>query len=140
MDAILWKKLSGAHLYRKNGSLIFCDGCDLIIGSLNESGYKNINLGFICRCNPDRLRRIEILRDKDHGNGRKGVLKKRNGKFECTECGMPLLSIAEERIMACVFDVRCRCGADYGSKNFQKNRLDETVERLKKERKEQKKQ
>lgn len=133
MEPILWRKLNGTHLYRKNGSLIFCDGCNRIIGSLNGSGYKNINLGFICKCNPDKLRRIEILRDESRSDTVKGVLKSRNGKFVCTECGMPLLSIAEERVMACVFDVKCCCGADYGSKNFQKNRLDETVERLKKE-------
>ncbi len=127
------KKLNGAKLLAPNGSLVFCENCEKVVGSINKSGYRYINFIFICTCG--MCGRVEIIRD-GHKNGISQHLNRMpkvvNGVCCCRECDNPLLSVKEESVYNFSFFTECICGEKYDTKPSFNKRLGETLRILKK--------
>ncbi len=123
------RKIKAAHMLHPNGSLVFCDGCEKIVGSINEFGYRYINLKFICNCG--NCGKIEITKKGHSGEPEMAVNKmprvSRIKLFSCVKCRKPLFSMIDGRTRTYSFYAECMCGKRYDTKpNFDK-RLGETL-------------
>ncbi len=129
------KKIRGAHLLQSEGSLIFCDTCEKIIGSINTGGYNYIKLLFLCTC--DNYGSIEIIKGGHEeicdADVHKMPGEKRIGMLYCEDCNTPLLSVIEERIKNYSFSMECVCGQKYDRKPKFEKRFGELIELYKKE-------
>ena len=129
------RKIKGAHLLQPDGSLIFCDVCDKIVGSINAKGYNYIKLSFLCSC--DNHGSIEITRDGHsvplENNIRKMPVRKRLGMLCCADCDISLFSVIEERVKNYSFSAECICGRKYDMKPQSHKRFGELIELYKKE-------
>ncbi len=124
------RRIKGVHLLQSEGSLIFCDTCEKIIGSINAEGYNYVNLTFLCTC--DNCGRIEIIK-----GGRKEICdtdvhkmpsEKRIGMLYCEDCNTPLLSMIEGRTKNYSFVIECVCGEKYDRKPKFEKRFGELIE------------
>lgn len=130
------RKIRGLFTLSKSGSLVFCKECKRIVGSINEKGYRYINLVIDCRC---QLRGdLEIITEKSTSNQYEAVRHMpmaKNGVAVCKNCGTPMFSVIEERVEGYSFYVECICGEKYDLKPTFPKRLGETLEKIKKSRK-----
>jgi len=132
---ITYKSVVGARLLRANGGLVYCDNCEKIVGSINDTGYNFMMLVFCCTCGNYGC--IEISRNKMRYNSDfrvNNVPKTKRVICSCVACDENLFSIFEDRIENYSFFVECRCGEQYDIKpNFEK-RLGETLRLFKQAR------
>lgn len=129
---------SGAYLLAKNGGLLFCSACQKIVGSVNRDGYRFIRISFVCTCNADEMRFIEISRGDEYierGTAKRKMPTAEDGVYLCKKCRTPMFSMIENRVHTYVFAVRCQCGEDYDMKTQFGKRLGETVKLLKNRKK-----
>ena len=126
-------KINNAVLLKKGGSLIFCNDCNRIVGSINENAYSYININFDCSCNTMVRHSVEIMKKeytlKNVGNAPK---LSAFGLYSCKKCNTPLLSIVKDRVTSFSFHVKCSCGEIYDKKDVVEKRLGETLDRIKK--------
>ncbi len=126
----------GLKTLSKNGSLIFCENCEKILGSINVQGYRYINLSISCNC--DAFGSLEIATAKSTSDPYKNVNRmprSKNGISVCKKCGKAMFGIIDERVKGYSFYVECTCGEKYDLKSTFSNRLGETLEVIKKSRK-----
>ncbi len=127
--------IKGLKTLKKSGSLIFCDKCDTILGSINEKGYRYINLGISCGCEVDMLASLEITLPESTSNPYEPVYrmpKMEKGIAVCEKCGTPMFGIIDDRVENYSFYVECVCGEKYDLRSTFPNRLGETLEQIKK--------
>ncbi|MBE7023402.1 MAG: hypothetical protein IJ285_00210 [Clostridia bacterium] len=128
------RKVSGARLLHANGSMVFCENCEKVVGSINQMSYKYINLIFLCTCG--NCGRIEISRGKNKNDISVQLNKmpsiRRKGVCCCTKCDTPLFSTVENALQNYFFFVECNCGEKYDTKPTFDKRLGETMELYKK--------
>ncbi len=128
--------IKGLMTLTKDGSLIFCKNCERIIGSINEKGYRYINLAIDCGCHS--FGTLEFVKAKSTSNQFEAVgcmPTIKNGVAVCSKCGTPIFSVIDERVKGYSFYAECVCGEKYDLKSTFPNRLGETLEVLKKSRK-----
>lgn len=127
-------KISGARFLSSGGSLVFCDRCGIIIGSVNRYGYKYLYITFDCNCGNHG--EIKIIRDghlNDQENPIYKAPKTRLGTFVCTKCDTPLISIIKGRVQYSYY-IECICGEKYDSQPSFDKRLGETLKAFKKQK------
>jgi hypothetical protein len=124
-------EISGLSLLSKTGSLIFCEKCEKIIGSINKSGYKYINIVLTCSCG--NFGAIEISK-----NGRSYRQEKvdktpneRSGVAVCKNCDTAIFGIIDWRVQNYSFFAECKCGEKYDTRCAIEKRLGETARLLK---------
>lgn len=121
------------HTLKKSGSLIFCDSCNMIIGSINIASYENLCLHINCSCGTKgalQFSKTEILERKSV-NRTPAYL---NGVYTCSKCNTPLLSVIYSRVKNYSFYVECICGEIYDYPIEHHNPLSETLNRFKQEK------
>ncbi len=120
----------------KTGSLVFCENCKRILGSINEKGYRYINLSINCNCDCDEMGSLEIVTEASTSDLYEAVNrmpKSKNGLAVCGKCGMPMFGIIDDRVKGYSFYVECVCGEKYDLKSTFPQRLGETLDTIKKE-------
>ncbi len=128
--------IKGLKTLNKNGSLIFCENCEKILGSINQRGYRYINLGISCTC--DGFGSFEIATAKstsDPYDMVNNMPKTENGIAVCQKCGTHMFGIIDKRVKSYSFYVECVCGAKYDLRSTFPDRLGETLDNIKKSRK-----
>ena len=126
-------KIFGARFLSNGGSLIFCENCDKIVGSVNKSGYKYLNLAFICTCG--NFGNIEVIRDgrfNDITRQIRKTPKTKSGVYVCPQCDIPLISMIDERLQNYSYYIECVCGERFDTKPSFDKRLGETLKTIKK--------
>lgn len=126
-------KIFGARFLSNGGSLIFCGNCDKIVGSVNKSGYKYLNLAFICTCG--NFGNIEVVRDGHVNDITKQIRKTpktKLGVYVCPKCDIPLISMIDERVQNYSYYIECVCGERFDTKPGFDKRLGETLKAFKK--------
>ncbi len=124
-------KKSGLHTLSRNGSLIFCDNCEKILGSSNKDAYKYMNVSIVCTCG--NYGSIEVAKPENTSDPSKRVNKMPKEKYGvqiCKRCGRPLLGVISDRVRAYSFYVECVCGEKYDMKSTFSKRLGETMQKL----------
>ncbi len=129
MSRTKFRKVVGAKLLDKNGSLVFCENCEKIVGSINRIGYRYMKIVFSCTCgtygNIEIVKVNSRLGDAKQINKMPGISK---GVCRCTKCDTPLLSMIDSRVLNYSFFAECVCGEAFDTKpNFNK-RLGETLD------------
>ena len=125
-------RLSGVKLLAKGGSLIFCENCQKIVGSINKSGYRYIALEADCCCG--NRWSIEIARPDSSVNPLKRLNRmtdRKDGVHICKKCGEPIFGIVASQVGIYSFYTQCVCGEKYDSKSNSFKRLEETARILK---------
>ncbi len=128
--------VKGLRTLSKNGSLIFCENCEKIVGSINQQGYRYINLGISCSCG--EFGSLEIAKTDSTADPYDSVdrmPKTEKGIAVCKKCGMPLFGVIDGRVKSYSFYVECVCGEKYDLKSTFPDRLGATLESIKKSRK-----
>ena len=129
-------KIDGARFLSNGGSLIFCENCGKIVGSVNKYGYKYLYLLFVCTCGYKG--EIEVIRD-GHFNDYKKLINKapktKLGVFICNKCDTPLISMIDERVQSYTYYTECICGEKFDAKPKFNERLGETLKAYKKMKK-----
>ncbi len=126
-------KLLGIRTLVRDGSIIFCRGCERILGSVNRESYKYIGLNISCSCgNYGKLefKRADSTVDTDEQTGQMPGLK--NGVAVCKKCGVQLFNIIPTRVKGYSCYVECKCGEKYDMVPMQDKRLGETIKLYKK--------
>ncbi len=116
----------------KGGSLIFCENCQKIIGSINKSGYRYIAIEADCLCG--NRWSLEIARPDSTVSSLKRLgcmTDKKNGVHICKKCQMPIFGIVSSQVSTYSFYAECICGEKYDAKNKAFKRLEETARLLK---------
>ena len=124
--------LSGLKLLSKGGSLIFCENCKKIVGSINKSGYRYINISMVCSCG--NYGSLEIRRpdaEVDLLERINRTADEKNGVQTCKKCGNPIFGIIANRVRTYSFYAECICGEKYDQKSNFSKRLGETARLLK---------
>ncbi len=126
-------KLHGVKTLTRGGSIIFCESCDKILGSINKESYRYVKMSFICSCaNYGNLefKTRESTSDSYERVGRMPGLK--NGVAVCKRCGVQLFNAIPTRVKAYSCYVECKCGEKYDLVPTQDMRLGETIKLYKK--------
>lgn len=124
---------SGLRTLSKSGSLIFCDNCEKILGSINKQGYRYINLSLTCSCNYDGI--LEISREDSTSDPFERVNRmpyEKDGLAVCKKCGNVMFGVIPDRLINYSFYVECTCGEKYDIKPTFGKRLGETLEKINK--------
>ena len=124
--------LSGVKLLSKGGSLIFCENCKKIIGSINKNGYRYINISVVCSCG--NYGSVEIARPDstaDPFEKVRNIPNEKNGVQVCQNCETPIFGIIASRVRTYSFYAECICGEKYDLKSNSAKRLGETARLLK---------
>lgn len=127
--------IKNVSLLKKGGSLMFCENCGKIVGSINEKAYSYVYFTFLCSCNTELRHHVEINK---HEYTPKPVNYAPNinnlGVYTCKKCNIPLFSVAEERIRGFSFHIKCICGEIYDKRptSQKRRRLGETLMKFKK--------
>ena len=125
--------LHGVRTLTRGGSIIFCEGCEKILGSINKESYRYIRMSFICTC--DDRANLEFETKESTANpcetvGRMPDLK--NGVAVCKRCGIQLFNVIPTRVKKFSFYAECKCGEKYDMVPNQDRRLGETIKLYKK--------
>ena len=126
-------KVTGLRTLSRSGSLIFCENCDKILGSINKYGSKYIYLSIDCNC--ENIGKAEIYSKDCTLDPSKRIGKmpaEINGVAVCKKCGTQLFNVIDDRVRNYSFYVECSCGERYDLKPSSPKRLGETVKILKK--------
>lgn len=126
-------KLHGVRTLTRGGSIVFCEGCGQILGSVNRVSYRYIKIGFKCSCGDyGRLEfeTRESTSDPYESVGQMPGLK--NGVAVCKKCGVQLFNAIPTRLKGYSFYVECKCGEKYDMVPTQDIRLGETIKLYKK--------
>ena len=124
--------LNGLKLLSKGGSLIFCENCKKIVGSLNKSGYRYINISLVCSCG--NYGNLEIARPDSEANPSRRVNRmpyEKDSVQLCKNCKTPIFGIIANRVRTYSFFAECICGEKYDQKSNSSRRLGETARLLK---------
>lgn len=127
------RNVNGINSLHPNGSLVFCENCEKILGSINERGYNYINIALVCTCG--NYGQIEIIK-----NGHKNDTTRRVNKMPrtelniniCRKCDRPLFQITEGRVKSYAFYAECVCGERYDRQVMFDKRLGETLKKYSK--------
>ena len=125
-------KLSGIKLLSKGGSLIFCENCQKIVGSINKSGYRYIAIEADCCCG--NRWSLEIAKPNSTVNLSKRLNRKsnkENGVHICKKCRTPIFGVVASQVSIYSFYAECICGEKYDAKSNSFKRLEETARLLK---------
>ncbi len=126
-------KLQGVNTLTRGGSIIFCQGCNKILGSVNKDSYRYIKMSLVCSCGDYgnlEFERAESTSDPYERIGRMPGLK--NGVAVCKSCGVQLFNVIPTRVKAYSYYVECKCGEKYDLVPMQDRRLGETIKLYKK--------
>ena len=126
-------KLHGVRTLVRDGSIIFCRGCERILGSVNRESYRYIGLNISCSCGnygKIEFKRADSTVDTNVRMGNMPGLK--NGVAVCKKCGVQLFNIIPTRVKAYSCYVECKCGEKYDMVPTQDMRLGETIKLYKK--------
>lgn len=121
-------RIGGLRLLTRSGSLIFCDNCEKIVGSINRQGYRYLNLSIVCTCG--NCGSIEISRPGNTSDPFERINKmpdSREGIAVCKNCKMPIFGVISDRVRTYSFYVECVCGEKYDTKSNFSKRLGETI-------------
>ncbi len=124
--------IKGIKLLNRYGSLIFCENCKRILGSINRLGYRYINLSLTCKC--DVFCNVEIAKTVNTSDPFERVERmpmSKNGINICKKCGTPLFGIIDDRVKNYSFYVECSCGEKYDLMPSFPSRLGKTLEEIK---------
>ncbi len=127
------RKLNGLHPLHPNGSLVFCETCEKILGSINERGYNYINIALVCTCG--NYGKIEIIKGGHENDITKSVNKMPKIDLNvniCRKCERPLFQITDGRVKSYSFYAECVCGERYDRKVTFDKRLGETLKKYSK--------
>ncbi len=128
--------VKGLRTLSKYGSLIFCENCERVIGSINEQGYRYINLNLTCKCGVFcSLEMAKKLNTSDADDVQDRMPSSKDGIMVCKRCGMPMFGIIDDRIKSYSFFIECDCGEKYDLIPTFPVRLGETLKTIKKHRK-----
>lgn len=122
---------NGLRTLSKSGSLIFCNNCDKIVGSINRQGYRYINLTMTCSCNSAGM--LEISRENSTSNPLERINRmpaEKDGLAVCKKCGNVMFGLIQGRVLSYAFYVECTCGEKYDIKPMFGKRLGETLRKI----------
>lgn len=123
-------RIQRLHTLSKGGSLVFCGNCKKILGSINKSAYRYINMAINCDCGNNGT--IEIAHTDSTSDPREFVKKmpfEKNSVSICKKCNTPLFSVIGSRITSYSFYVECKCGEKYDLESTYSKRLGETLKK-----------
>ena len=126
-------KLHGVKTLARGGSIIFCEDCGYILGSVNKVSYRYIEMGLNCFCGnygKMKFETQESTADPYERIGRMPALK--NGVAVCKKCGTQLFNAIPGRVKMYSCYVECKCGEKYDMMPTQDMRLGETIKLYKK--------
>ncbi len=126
-------RLHGVKTLTRGGSIIFCEGCGRILGSVNKESYRYIKINLICSCGDYgnlEFETLESTADPYERVGHMPVLK--NGVAVCKSCGVQIFNVIPTRVKAYSYYVECKCGEKYDMVPTQDMRLGETIKLYKK--------
>ena len=122
------RKIRGVKTLSWTGSLVFCENCKKILGSINAKGYNYINMQFWCTCGNYGCVEVAKKRFVDISNriNKMPSIRKLNMSC-CSKCNTPLFSVSEDRTSNYSFYVECVCGERYDTRGNFDTRLGETL-------------